>query len=138
MRQHHIAMLPGSVTGKPLSVGGTRTHAGGTSAGVVVCARAVFEALELSLPGRRAVIQGFGKVGGPLAFLLTSAGMRVVAASRGGTLRESVAIGRVYAEAGIDGVSGDGRRYDFVLAPRESVTRATGGATGPGSVRTVG
>ena len=28
-------------------------------------------------PGRRAVIQGFGKVGGPLAFLLQSAGMRI-------------------------------------------------------------
>lgn len=73
--------LPGAVTGKPLSVGGTRAHAGGTSAGVVVCARAVFEALEMDLPGRRAVIQGFGKVGGPLAFLLKSAGMRVVGVS---------------------------------------------------------
>ncbi len=73
--------LPGAVTGKPLSVGGTRAHAGGTSAGVVVCARAVFEALGMDLPGRRAVIQGFGKVGGPLAFLLKSAGMRVVGVS---------------------------------------------------------
>jgi glutamate dehydrogenase (NAD(P)+) len=73
--------LPAAVTGKPLSVGGTRAHAGGTSAGVVVCARAVFEALGMELPGRRAVIQGFGKVGGPLAFLLKSAGMRVVGVS---------------------------------------------------------
>ena len=30
------AFLPGVVTGKPLSVGGTRVHAGATSAGVVV------------------------------------------------------------------------------------------------------
>lgn len=73
--------LPGIVTGKPLSVGGTRAHAGGTAAGVVVCVRAAFEALGIDLPGRRAVIQGFGKVGGPLAFLLQSAGMRVVAVS---------------------------------------------------------
>jgi glutamate dehydrogenase (NAD(P)+) len=73
--------LPAAVTGKPLSVGGTRAHAGGTSAGVVVCARAVFEALGMDLPGRRAVIQGFGKVGGPLAFLLNSAGMRIVGVS---------------------------------------------------------
>ena len=71
--------LPGSVTGKPLSVGGTRGHSGATSAGVLVCARAAFRELGLSLAGRRAVIQGFGKVGGPLAFLLHSAGMRVVA-----------------------------------------------------------
>src|SRR4051812_33748125 len=36
------ADIPGSVTGKPLSLGGTRAHAGATSTGVVVCARAVF------------------------------------------------------------------------------------------------
>jgi glutamate dehydrogenase/leucine dehydrogenase len=75
------AHAPGSVTGKPLSVGGTRAHAGGTASGVVVAVRAVFEALEIELSGRRAVIQGFGKVGGPLAYLLQSAGMRVVAVS---------------------------------------------------------
>lgn len=72
---------PGVVTGKPLSVGGTRAHAGGTANGVVVCARAAFRALDMPLPGRRVVIQGFGKVGGPLAFLLQSAGMRVIAVS---------------------------------------------------------
>lgn len=79
--------LPDSVTGKPLSVGGTRGHVGATSTGVVLCTRAAFAALGLALPGGRAVIQGFGKVGGPLAFLLASAGMRVVAvADRGGAV----------------------------------------------------
>jgi glutamate dehydrogenase (NAD(P)+) len=73
--------LGGIVTGKPLSIGGTRMHAGATSSGVVVCVRRAFEVLERPLPGARAVIQGFGKVGGPLAFLLASAGMRVVAVS---------------------------------------------------------
>ncbi len=74
-------LLAGTVTGKPLSVGGTRAHAGATSSGVVMCARAAFAAIGLPLAGSRAVIQGFGKVGGPLAFLLSSAGMRVVAVS---------------------------------------------------------
>ena len=74
-------LLPGSVTGKPLSIGGTRGHAGATSTGVLLCTRAAFAALELPLTGSRAIIQGFGKVGGPLAFLLASAGMRVVAVS---------------------------------------------------------
>lgn len=69
----------GSVTGKPLSLGGTLGHAGATSAGVVVCARQVFAKLRLPLAGARVVLQGFGKVGGPLAFLLASAGMRLVA-----------------------------------------------------------
>jgi glutamate dehydrogenase (NAD(P)+) len=73
--------MPGSVTGKPLSVGGTRGHAGATSTGVLVTARAAFAALDLPFVGGRAVIQGFGKVGGPLAFLLASAGMRVIAVS---------------------------------------------------------
>jgi glutamate dehydrogenase (NAD(P)+) len=102
--------LPGAVTGKPLSVGGTRAHAGGTSAGVVVCARAVFEALGIDLPGRRAVIQGFGKVGGPLAFLLKSAGMRVVGVSD--------VTGAVVNEGGLD-----------VFALSDHV-KATGGVAG--------
>ena len=75
------ANMPASVTGKPLSVGGTRGHAGATSTGVLICARAAFAALDIPFIGGRAVVQGFGKVGGPLAFLLSSAGMRVVAVS---------------------------------------------------------
>jgi glutamate dehydrogenase (NAD(P)+) len=84
----------GIVTGKPLSIGGTRVHAGATSQGVVVSVRAAFAALGMPLTGRRAVIQGFGKVGAPLAFLLASAGMRVVAVSDVG--------GAVVNEGGLD------------------------------------
>jgi glutamate dehydrogenase (NAD(P)+) len=73
--------LPGSVTGKPMSIGGTRAHAGATSSGLVVVVRAAFEQLGRPLAGSRVVIQGFGKVGGPLSFLLASAGMRVVGVS---------------------------------------------------------
>jgi len=73
------AHMPGAVTGKPLSLGGTAAHAGATSSGVVICARAAFVELGMPMAGSRVVIQGFGKVGGPLAFLLHSAGMRVVA-----------------------------------------------------------
>lgn len=87
-------LLPGSVTGKPLSIGGTRGHSGATSTGVLLCARAAFVGLELPFVGSRAVIQGFGKVGGPLAFLLSSAGMRVVAVSDVG--------GAIYNPGGID------------------------------------
>ena len=85
---------PGVVTGKPLSLGGTLGHAGSTASGVMICARAAFAALDLSLPGSRVVLQGFGKVGGPLAFLLTSAGMRVIAVSDVG--------GAVYNVGGLD------------------------------------
>ncbi len=86
--------MTASVTGKPLAVGGTRAHAGATSTGVLLCARLVFEKLDLALMGSRAVIQGFGKVGGPLAFLLASAGMRVVAVADAG--------GAVHNPGGLD------------------------------------
>jgi glutamate dehydrogenase (NAD(P)+) len=71
--------MPASVTGKPLSLGGTKAHSGATSSGCLDVARAAFRELGILMAGSRAVVQGFGKVGGPLAFLLSSAGMRVVA-----------------------------------------------------------
>lgn len=85
---------PAVVTGKPLSLGGTLGHTGATASGVVTCVRAVFREVDMPLSGARAVIQGFGKVGGPLAFLLSSAGMRVVAVSDIG--------GAVHNPAGLD------------------------------------
>ena len=87
---------PGSVTGKPLSLGGTPAHAGATASGVLTCVRAAFAALEIPFPGSRAVVQGFGKVGGTLAFLLASAGMRVIAVSDVG--------GAVHNAGGLDAI----------------------------------
>ncbi len=71
--------LNASVTGKPLAIGGTRQHAGATAAGVMMTVRNVYTQLGLPVANSRATIQGFGKVGEPLAFLLHSAGMRIVA-----------------------------------------------------------
>ncbi|HZA77168.1 MAG TPA: Glu/Leu/Phe/Val dehydrogenase [Acidimicrobiales bacterium] len=112
--------LAASVTGKPLSIGGTRGHAGATSSGCLTCARAAFRELDISMTGSRAVVQGFGKVGGPLAFLLTSAGMRVVAVSDiggavvnpggldiGGLADHVAESGSVVGFAGGDTISGD-------------------------------
>jgi glutamate dehydrogenase (NAD(P)+) len=73
--------LPDVVTGKPVDIWGSYGRAGATSSGVVTCAREAFARLGIPIPGSRAVIQGFGKVGAPLAFLLSSAGMRVIAVS---------------------------------------------------------
>ncbi len=77
----HGQLVTTSVTGKPLALGGTVGHAGATSSGVLACVRSAFTELELPIAGSRAAVQGFGKVGGPLVFLLQSAGMRVVAVS---------------------------------------------------------
>ena len=70
--------LPAAVTGKPLALQGSHGHSGATASGLLVCTRLAFGHLDLPLAGSRAVIQGFGKVGGTLAFLMHSAGMRVV------------------------------------------------------------
>jgi len=86
--------MPASVTGKPLSLGGTRNHSGATSAGCLACARVAFRELGMPFVGSRTVLQGFGKVGAPLAFLLSSAGQRVVAVSDIG--------GAVLNEGGLD------------------------------------
>jgi glutamate dehydrogenase (NAD(P)+) len=112
--------LAASVTGKPLSIGGTRGHSGATSSGCLTCARAAFRELDIPMAGSRAVVQGFGKVGGPLAFLLTSAGMRVVAVSDiggavvnpggldiGGLADHVAESGSVVGFAGGDTITGD-------------------------------
>lgn len=70
---------PGVVTGKPLEVGGVHGHQGATAEGVTIMVREAFAKLGLPVAGSRVALQGFGKVGGPLAYLLSSLGVRVVA-----------------------------------------------------------
>lgn len=69
---------PGVVTGKPIAIGGSAGHAGATSLGVSVCVAKLFEHLGRDLVGARVVIEGYGKVGGPLVALLADLGMLVV------------------------------------------------------------
>jgi glutamate dehydrogenase (NAD(P)+) len=70
---------PASVTGKPLEVGGVQGHNGATAEGLTIMVREAFSRLGLPVAGSRVALQGFGKVGGPLAYLLSSLGVRVVA-----------------------------------------------------------
>ncbi len=70
--------MPGVVTGKPLAIGGSFGHAGATSLGVTICTLGLLKQLGLSPEGQRVIIQGYGKVGGPLIKLLTDRGMKVV------------------------------------------------------------
>lgn len=87
-------LRPDVVTGKPVNLFGSHGREGATSSGVVTCVREAFNRLGIPMVGSRAVIQGFGKVGGPLAFLLSSAGMRVIAVSDIG--------GAIHNPAGLD------------------------------------
>jgi glutamate dehydrogenase (NAD(P)+) len=73
--------VPGIVTGKPISLGGSQGRSSATSRGVVHIALAALRARGIA-PGRAtAAVQGFGKVGRDTARFLAEAGARVVAVS---------------------------------------------------------
>jgi len=73
--------VPGVVTGKPVSLGGSRGRAGATSRGVVITALAAMADKGLTVEGRRVAVQGFGKVGALAAQYFAQAGCQVVAVS---------------------------------------------------------
>src|SRR5438552_10366997 len=56
--------VPGVVTGKPVSIGGSQGRSGATSRGVVTVAMQALKQLGMDPEGRSVAIQGFGKVGG--------------------------------------------------------------------------
>jgi glutamate dehydrogenase (NAD(P)+) len=73
--------VPGVVTGKPLSVGGSLGRGEATSRGVMYITAATMKALGMAVEESTVAIQGYGKVGGPAVRLLTDLGCRVVAVS---------------------------------------------------------
>ena len=81
---------PGVVTGKPVSIGGSRGRPGATSRGVMYVLFSTLKALGIPSEEVTVAIQGYGKVGGHAAQLLHDAGCRVVAVSdvEGGLYRD--------------------------------------------------
>lgn len=73
--------IPGVVTGKPLSVGGSLGRATATSRGVVHAARAALREAGRDMEGVSVAVQGFGKVGSHAADFFDDAGARVEAVS---------------------------------------------------------
>ena len=105
--------VPGVVTGKPVSIGGSQGRAGATSRGVMYMVFSTLKTLGLGIDEISVAIQGYGKVGGFAAQLLHDAGCRVVAVSDvdGGLYREKgldpEAINRHKRETGeVSGFSG--------------------------------
>ncbi len=86
--------VPGVVTGKPLSAGGSRGRDEATGRGVFYTLECAAEHLRLRLKNARVVVQGFGNAGSVAALLLDSHQSLVIAVndSRGG----------VYNKAGLD------------------------------------
>lgn len=78
--------VPGVVTGKPLSVGGSQGRTPATAQGALYVLMEVLGKLKLKAKGLTVAIQGMGNVGGIFAQLAQQAGMKVVAMSdsRGG------------------------------------------------------
>ncbi|MCI4657407.1 Glu/Leu/Phe/Val family dehydrogenase [Cryobacterium zhongshanensis] len=86
--------VPGIVTGKPISLGGSHGRASATSRGVTHVALAALRHRRITPYGATAAVQGFGKVGHDAAVFLADAGVRVIAVSD--------QYGAVYNERGID------------------------------------
>ncbi|MFB2923890.1 Glu/Leu/Phe/Val family dehydrogenase [Aerosakkonema funiforme] len=73
--------VPGIVTGKPISIGGSRGREMATGRGVMIIVREALADRGKTLAGTRVVIQGFGNVGGAAASLLHEAGAIVMSVS---------------------------------------------------------
>src|SRR5579863_5479642 len=73
--------IPGVVTGKPLSLGGSLGRNEATGRGCFYTIQCACEHLGLPLMGASVVVQGFGNAGSIAAQLLEEAGARVIAVS---------------------------------------------------------
>lgn len=69
------------VTGKPVASGGTEGRREATGLGVLHLVKRALEYINLPPSGTTAIVQGFGNVGGVVASLLSSEGVRVVGLS---------------------------------------------------------
>ena len=69
------------VTGKPLSLGGSRGRVEATGRGLMLIAREAAPLKGMTLPGSRIVVQGFGNVGSIAARMCHEAGAKVLAVS---------------------------------------------------------
>ena len=76
---HRGYSVPGVVTGKPVSIGGSLGRADATGQGVVFIVEDAAHRCGLALDGARVAIQGFGNVGEATARLLHQVGAEVVA-----------------------------------------------------------
>lgn len=81
LSMHAGFSVPASVTGKPQSIGGSEGRFTGPGRGVTFVTVLAMRDAGMDPSGARVAIQGFGKVGGVCAELLSGEGMTVVAVS---------------------------------------------------------
>jgi glutamate dehydrogenase (NAD(P)+) len=73
--------VPGVVTGKPLSIGGSLGREEATGRGVVYVSMEALRHLKLDIRNTTVAIQGFGNVGSHTARIMQESGARVIAVS---------------------------------------------------------
>jgi glutamate dehydrogenase (NAD(P)+) len=73
--------VPAVVTGKPLAIGGSLGRSEATGRGVMVTTLEALKRQRLPIENARVVVQGFGKVGAPAAYLIEEEGAKVIAVS---------------------------------------------------------
>jgi glutamate dehydrogenase (NAD(P)+) len=78
---HRGYSVPGVVTGKPLSIGGSEGRTEATGRGVVYMIQEAAKAVGMDLEGARVAVQGFGNVGWNTARFLDELGSRIIAVS---------------------------------------------------------
>jgi glutamate dehydrogenase (NAD(P)+) len=78
---HKGYSVPGVVTGKPLSIGGSLGRSEATGRGCMYVIRQAAQHLKLPIKGATVAVQGFGNAGATVARLLEEIGCRVIAVS---------------------------------------------------------
>ena len=91
---HKGYSVPGVVTGKPISVGGSQGRPEATGRGCVYAIINVAKQMGLDLDGATVAVQGFGNAGSVVVRLLAQLGCRVIAVSD--------SKGGIYLESGLD------------------------------------
>lgn len=83
---HRGYSVPAVVTGKPLAIGGSLGRSEATGRGVMVTTVEALKRQGIPIEDARVVVQGFGKVGAPAAYLTEERGAKIIAVSdvRGG------------------------------------------------------
>jgi len=71
----------GVVTGKPISIGGSKGRAEATGRGCMITAKLSAKHLGMNLDGATVAVQGFGNVGSVSAILLAKEGCKIIAVS---------------------------------------------------------
>jgi glutamate dehydrogenase (NAD(P)+) len=86
--------VPGVVTGKPISLGGSEGRNEATARGTVFCITEAAKHLKINLKTATVVVQGFGNAGSIAARLMVEEGSKVLAVSD--------STGGIYSPSGLD------------------------------------